>query len=74
MEAFHTGGLVTRKQIFSFTFFCILLLLIWQLGVILSPFFYPIMWAAHSRHNVLSALPKTSHSGSIVGRSSRQRS
>ncbi len=45
MEAFHTGGFVTRKQIFSFTFFCILLLLIWQLGVILSPFFYPIMWA-----------------------------
>ena len=36
---------MTRRQIFSFTFFCILVLLIWQLGVILSPFFYPIMWA-----------------------------
>ena len=36
---------MTRKQIFSVTFFCILLLLIWQLGLILSPFFYPIMWA-----------------------------
>ncbi|MCE3224659.1 MAG: conserved rane protein of unknown function [Nitrospira sp.] len=36
---------MTRRQIFSFTFFCILLVLIWQLGVILSPFFYPIMWA-----------------------------
>ncbi len=45
LEAFHTDGFVTRKHIFSFTFFCILLLLIWQLGVILSPFFYPIMWA-----------------------------
>ena len=36
---------MTRKQIFSVTFFCILLLLIWQLGLILSPFFFPIMWA-----------------------------
>ena len=36
---------MTRKQIFSVTFFCILLLLIWQLGIILSPFFFPIMWA-----------------------------
>ena len=51
--------LVNRQQLFSFTFFSILLLLIWQLGVILSPFFYPIMWARHSRHHVLSALPKT---------------
>lgn len=36
---------VTRRQIFSVTFFSILIVLIWQLGVILSPFFYPIMWA-----------------------------
>jgi predicted PurR-regulated permease PerM len=36
---------VTRKHIFSATFFSILILLIWQLGLILSPFFYPIMWA-----------------------------
>lgn len=36
---------MTRKQIFSFTFFSILIILIWQLGVILSPFFYPILWA-----------------------------
>ena len=36
---------MTRRQLFSFTFFSIVLLLTWQLGVILSPFFYPIMWA-----------------------------
>ena len=36
---------MTRKQIFSVTFFSILLVLVWQLGVILSPFFYPILWA-----------------------------
>jgi len=36
---------VNRRQLFSITFFSILLLLIWQLAVILSPFFYPIMWA-----------------------------
>ena len=36
---------MTSKQLFSVTFFSILLLLTWQLGVILSPFFYPIMWA-----------------------------
>jgi predicted PurR-regulated permease PerM len=36
---------VNRRQLFSVTFFSILLLLIWQLAVILSPFFYPIMWA-----------------------------
>ncbi|HEX2056258.1 MAG TPA: AI-2E family transporter [Nitrospiraceae bacterium] len=36
---------MTRRQIFSVTFFSILIILIWQLGVILSPFFYPIMWA-----------------------------
>ncbi len=36
---------MNRKQIFSFTFFAIVLILIWQLGVILSPFFYPIVWA-----------------------------
>ena len=40
-----TGGPVTRRQLFSFTFFSIVLLLMWQLGIILSPFFYPIMWA-----------------------------
>ena len=39
------GESVTRRQLFSFTFFSILLILIWQLGVILSPFFYPIVWA-----------------------------
>jgi predicted PurR-regulated permease PerM len=39
------GWPVTRKQIFSVTFFAILIVLIWQLGVILSPFFYPILWA-----------------------------
>ena len=36
---------MTSKQIFAITFFSILLLLAWQLVVILSPFFYPIMWA-----------------------------
>ncbi|WP_447601591.1 AI-2E family transporter [Nitrospira sp. Nam80] len=36
---------MSRKQIFSVTFFSILVVLIWQLGVILSPFFYPILWA-----------------------------
>lgn len=36
---------MTRRQLFSFTFFSIVLVLTWQLGVILSPFFYPIMWA-----------------------------
>ena len=36
---------MTSKQIFAITFFSILLLLTWQLGIILSPFFYPIMWA-----------------------------
>lgn len=36
---------MTRRQVFSFTFFSIVLFLIWQLGIILSPFFYPIMWA-----------------------------
>ena len=36
---------MTRRQIFSITFFLILSVLIWQLGIILSPFFYPIMWA-----------------------------
>ncbi|MEO5957043.1 MAG: AI-2E family transporter [Nitrospiraceae bacterium] len=36
---------MTRKQLFSFTFFAVVLLLTWQMGVILSPFFYPIMWA-----------------------------
>lgn len=40
-----TGASVTSKQLFSFTFFSIVLLLTWQLGIILSPFFYPIMWA-----------------------------
>ena len=64
---------VTRKQIFSFTFFCILLLLIWQLGVILSPFFYPIMWALilattfYPLYRKLLTRP-------IVGRNSRRRS
>ncbi len=41
----QTDRLVNRRQLFSITFFSILLLLIWQLAVILSPFFYPIMWA-----------------------------
>jgi predicted PurR-regulated permease PerM len=36
---------VTRRQLFSITFFSIVILLTWQLGIILSPFFYPIMWA-----------------------------
>ena len=36
---------MTSKQVFSVTFFGILLLLMWQMGIILSPFFYPIMWA-----------------------------
>ena len=36
---------MTRKQIFSITFFSVLLVLVWQLGVILSPFVYPILWA-----------------------------
>jgi predicted PurR-regulated permease PerM len=36
---------LTSKQVFSVTFFSILLLLMWQLGIILSPFFYPILWA-----------------------------
>jgi len=40
-----TDAPVTSKQVFAITFFSILLLLTWQLGVILSPFFYPIMWA-----------------------------
>ena len=33
---------MTRRHLFAFTFFLILLVLIWQLGVILSPFFHPI--------------------------------
>lgn len=36
---------MTRKQLFSFTFFAVVLLLTWQMSVILSPFFYPITWA-----------------------------
>lgn len=36
---------MTSKQLFAITFFSIVLLLTWQLGIILSPFFYPIMWA-----------------------------
>lgn len=40
-----TGAPVTRRQLFSITFFSIVILLTWQLGIILSPFFYPIMWA-----------------------------
>ena len=36
---------MTSKLVFSVTFFTILLLLMWLLGIILSPFFYPILWA-----------------------------
>ena len=36
---------MNRRQVFSITFFIILLLLFWQLILIFSPFFTPILWA-----------------------------
>ena len=36
---------MSRRQLFTATFFLVFLLLLWQLGVILQPFFSPILWA-----------------------------
>ena len=36
---------MSRRQLFTVTFLLVFLLLLWQLGLILSPFFSPILWA-----------------------------
>ncbi len=43
----HAGGLrpSTRRQLFAVTFLVIFVLLLWQIIVILRPFFSPIVWA-----------------------------
>ena len=36
---------MSKRQLFTVTFLLVFLLLLWQLGLILSPFFSPILWA-----------------------------
>ncbi|MBK5281573.1 MAG: hypothetical protein JJE16_05750, partial [Nitrospiraceae bacterium] len=36
---------MTRRQLFTVTFLLVFLLLLWELGLILRPFFSPIFWA-----------------------------
>ena len=36
---------MSRRQLFTVTFLLVFILLLWQLGLILSPFFSPILWA-----------------------------
>ena len=36
---------MSRRQLFTVTFLLVFLLLLWQLGLILLPFFSPILWA-----------------------------
>jgi predicted PurR-regulated permease PerM len=36
---------MSRRQLFTVTFLLVFLLLLWELGVILRPFFSPILWA-----------------------------
>ena len=36
---------MTRRQLFTVTFLLVFLLLLWELGLILRPFFSPILWA-----------------------------
>jgi predicted PurR-regulated permease PerM len=36
---------MSRRQLFTVTFLLVFLLLLWELGLILSPFFSPILWA-----------------------------
>lgn len=36
---------MTRRQLFTVTFLLVFLLLLWELGLILRPFFSPVLWA-----------------------------
>ena len=36
---------MSRRQLFTVTFLLVFLLLLWELGLILRPFFSPILWA-----------------------------
>ncbi|HLA61394.1 MAG TPA: hypothetical protein VK626_04040, partial [Nitrospiraceae bacterium] len=36
---------MSRRQLFTGTFLLVFLLLLWELGLILRPFFSPILWA-----------------------------
>ena len=36
---------MSKRQLFTVTFFLVFLLLLWELGIILQPFFSPILWA-----------------------------
>ena len=37
---------MTRRQLFTVCFFAVLLVLIYQIGVIFKPFLLPALWAA----------------------------
>jgi predicted PurR-regulated permease PerM len=41
---------MTRQQFFVVCFFAILLVLIYQIGVIFKPFLFPVLWAAILAH------------------------
>jgi predicted PurR-regulated permease PerM len=41
---------MTRQQLFTFCFFAVLLVLIYQVGVIFRPFLLPVLWAAILAH------------------------
>ena len=61
---------MTKRQLFTVTFLLVFLLLLWELGLILRPFFSPILWAvilATTTYPVyLRLLARVGHRGNIA--------
>ncbi len=61
---------MTKRQLFTMTFLLVFLLLLWELGLILRPFFSPILWAvilATTTYPVyLRLLARVGHRGNIA--------
>ncbi len=61
---------MTKRQLFTVTFLLVFLLLLWELGLILRPFFSPILWAvilATTTYSVyLRLLAREGHRGNIA--------
>ena len=61
---------MSKRQLFTVTFLLVLLLLLWQLGLILRPFFSPILWAvilATTTYPVyIRLLARVGHRGNVA--------